>query len=80
MKSDIEHYGPGRPSFPETLEQMRVILREVKREPGVPSVKVARKLGIDALKCASLAKRLQRRGLLRVGHNEGRAILLFPVD
>lgn len=72
MKFDLTHYGPGRPPLPETLALMQRMLREIEREPGIMSAKLARRLDIPSLECATLANRLKKRGFITVGRS-GRA-------
>lgn len=64
MKIDVNTYGPGRPSLPQTIKTMEKMVELVQAEPGIPSAKLARKLGLDSLQCSTLAKRLAKQGIL----------------
>lgn len=72
MKLDLENYGPGRPPLPETMDRMKRMVREIGKQPGIHSAKLARILGIGSLECATLADRLINRGYIALGH-DGRA-------
>lgn len=58
------NYGPGRPPFPETRDTMRRMLERIQAEPGIPSAKLARELGIGSAQCSTLARRMEDWGLL----------------
>ncbi|HVJ70560.1 MAG TPA: winged helix-turn-helix transcriptional regulator [Sphingomicrobium sp.] len=79
MKIDLEHYGPGRPPLPETMDRMKRMVREIQKEPGIMSAKLARKLGISSLECAALARRLERRKILKIERAD-RALTYFVTD
>jgi Mn-dependent DtxR family transcriptional regulator len=78
-KIDLEHYGPGRPPLPETRARMEKMIREIEKDPGIRSVKLAKLLGVTSLECATLAKRLRRRGFITVGHKD-RALVYYLAD
>lgn len=60
------NYGPGRPPFPETRETMLRMLERIQAEPGIPSAKLARELGIESSQCSTLARRMEKWGLLKI--------------
>jgi DNA-binding Lrp family transcriptional regulator len=62
----FENYGPGRPPKTETMTRMKKMLAEIEKEPGIPSAKLARKVGIESQECATLAKRLAVRGFILI--------------
>ncbi len=70
MKLDLEHYGPGRPPLPETLARLNKMIKEIGKEPNIPSAKLAKLLGINSQECAALARRLEKRGFLVVDHQK----------
>lgn len=67
MKHDIHYYGPGRPPLPETVKRMERMVKEIQKEPGIKSAKLARMLGITSLECSTLARRLAKRDVLVIG-------------
>jgi hypothetical protein len=66
-KIDLESYGPGRPPLPETRKRLEKMVAEIQREPGIKSAKLARKIGVTSLECATLARRLKKRGIIEIG-------------
>lgn len=74
---DLENYGPGRPPHDETLALMKKMIKVIEKEPGIPSAKLARKVGTNSLRCAVLGRRLARRGHIRIEHHN-RALTYFP--
>jgi Mn-dependent DtxR family transcriptional regulator len=50
------------------MDRMKRMVREIEKQPGIQSAKLARKLGISSLECAALARRLSRRGFVTIGH------------
>lgn len=73
------NYGPGRPPFPETRETMRRMLERIQTEPGIPSAKLARELGIGSAQCSTLARRMEDWGLLEV-ENRNQTLYLRLAD
>lgn len=66
MKIDFDIYGPGRPLLPETVAKLEAMLEAIKKEPGIQSAKLARRLKIPSLECANLSRKLEKRGLIEV--------------
>lgn len=73
--ASLTNYGPGRPPFPETKETMRRMLERIQAEPGIPSAKLARELGIGSTQCSTLARRMEKWGLLEI-ENRRRTLYL----
>ena len=74
MKIDLANYGPGRPPKPETMETMEKMVRCIRRSPGIRSAKLARELDISSLRCSTLARRLEAKGVVRVERTEDNAL------
>lgn len=66
MKIDFDIYGPGRPLLPETIEKLKAMLEAIRKEPGIPSSKLAKQLKISSLECANLSRKLEKRELIEV--------------
>ena len=75
---DLLHYGPGRPPHKTTLKHMGKMLEAIHQEPGIPSAKLARMLGISSFRCAVLGKRLAARGLIQIT-SQDRSLRYSPV-
>lgn len=73
------NYGPGRPPLPETRLAMQRMLEGIQAEPGIPSAKLARKLGLGSAQCSTLARRMEEWGLLEV-ENRGQTLHLSLAD
>lgn len=73
---DKTNYGPGRPPLPETWQIMHRMLEEISSEPGIPSAKLARGLGIRSAQCSTLARRMEAWGLLVI-ENRNQTLHLY---
>lgn len=71
---ELYSYAPGRPPNPETLKQMEFILKAVRKDPGVRSAKIAQDLKVKSARVSTLARRLEKKGLLLVGRCEDGAL------
>jgi predicted transcriptional regulator len=56
------------------MKVMEDMLGHIRQEPGIPSAKLARKIGLSSLQCATLARRLAKRGFITVG-KENRSLV-----
>lgn len=70
MLEEKTNYGPGRPPFPETRDVMLRMLEGIQTEPGIPSAKLARELGIDSAQCSTFARRMEEWGLLVIENRD----------
>lgn len=70
------NYGPGRPPFPETRIAMQRMLERIQAEPGIPSAKLARELGLGSAQCSTFARRMEEWGLLRI-ENRNQTLHLY---
>lgn len=66
MKIDFDIYGPGRPLLPETVAKLKAMLEAIRKEPGIQSAKLAKRLRISSLECANLSRKLEKRELISV--------------
>jgi DNA-binding MarR family transcriptional regulator len=53
---------------------MKEMLREIGKEPGIMSARLARKVKLTSQECSNLAARLARRNLIVVGKAPNRAL------
>lgn len=63
---DLNNYGPGRPPTPETMKTLEALVEVIRQNPGTPSGRIAKMLGISSFRCSQLARRLEKRGMVRV--------------
>ena len=63
---DLNNYGPGRPPTPETMETLQSLVDVIRKNPGMPSGRIAKMIGISSFRCSQLARRLEKRGMVRV--------------
>lgn len=62
----LENYGPGRPPNPLTMKTLEALVEAIKKNPGMPSGRIAKMLGISSFRCSQLARRLEKRGMVQV--------------
>lgn len=63
---DLNSYAPGRPPFPQTMETLEEMVKQIREEPGIPSAKLAKKVGLTSLQCSTFAKRLAKQGFIEI--------------
>ena len=63
---DLNNYGPGRPPSPLTMKTLEALVEAIRENPGMPSGRIAKTLGITSFQCSQLARRLEKRGFVRV--------------
>jgi len=66
LNIDLTQYGPGRPMSNETMKLLKKMVSRIGQEPGIPSGKLARELGIKTVLCSKLARRLEKRGFVSI--------------
>ena len=63
---DLQNYGPGRPTSPDMVQVMHKMIKLIGKEPGIPSARLAKILGLSSIRCSTLARRLQKKDLIKI--------------